>query len=242
MSQLFTTEQMLGRWEDLRELKNLMGCLSADYVLKREKEMFDAYWSNREDVCLGVNEGYYAGAQEVRRYYKAQDELIALESRLIQQAFPEELKDKSPEEIYGVGMIGYKPVDTPVIEIAEDGETAKGLWSIRGSHSGLTPGGPQAFWEWGWFAVDFVRENDAWRIWHMLYLQEVMRPAGSPWTGAEKQYAERSEFAEIKEYCPPMPFRMEVIRERYHAGRKFTQSPRIPEPYETFGKTFSYGI
>ena len=34
-----------------------------------------------------------------------------------------------------MGMIDYKPVDTGVIEVAKDGQTAKGLWMIRGSYS-----------------------------------------------------------------------------------------------------------
>ena len=171
MTKIFTAEEKLGRWEDQREIKNLMGRMSADYTLKKEADMFENYWSCRPDVCLGINTGYFKGADNVRRYYENQGERIALESRLIYERFPETFKGKT--------------LSSPLIEVAGDGETAKGIWCTRGSYSLLTAGGPQGFWEWGWFAVDFVREGDEWKIWHMLYLREVDRPCGSPWTGAK---------------------------------------------------------
>ena len=76
----YTKEELLGRWEDVREIRNVMGRLSADYVLKRENSMFESYWSAREDVCLGVNEGWYLGPEAVQGYYEAQDRRIVQES------------------------------------------------------------------------------------------------------------------------------------------------------------------
>ena len=238
---IYTPEEKLSRFEDIREIRNLMGRLSSDYVLKKDAEIPQLHWAKRDDVCLGINEGWFIGKSEVARYYSREGERIALESSLIQKAFPEELGDKSAEEVYGVGMMNYKPVDTAVIEVAGDGCTAKGIWSIRGSHSLLSEGGPISYWEWGWFAVDFVREDGQWKIWHMLYLQDVCRPCGHPWTGPEKKYAELEQFAEMKDWAAAAPTIPVVLRERYHAERAFAPTPRLPEPYETFAETFSYG-
>jgi len=242
VSKTFTSEELLGRWEDQREIKNLMGRLSQDYTLKKEGELFGKYWSKRPDVCLGINSGWFTGAERVAAYYANQAERIALESRLIAAAFPKNLGDKTEEELYGVGMMTYRPVDTPVIELSEDGETAKGLWCIRGSYSVLTPGGPQGFWEWGWFAVDFLREGETWKIWHMQYLKEIDRPCGSPWVGPRKVYDEIAGFAEMKNFQELEPNVPRALREPYSAHRAFAPSPRMPEPYTTFAETFSYGI
>ena len=237
----FSSQELLSRWEDLREIKNLMGRLSHDYVLKAVGSIYATYWSTRQDVCLGINEGWFDGAEAVSAYYVNQDERIVLESRLIQAAFPEELGNKTASEVHGVGMIDYKPVDTPVIEIAADGKTAKGLWTIRGSHSVLTKGGPMAYWEWGWFAVDFVLEDGTWKIWHMQYLQDVCRPCGYPWTGPEKAYRERPEFADVDQWTPLQPNVPCILHERYSAERAPSKAPRMPEPYETFETAFTYG-
>ena len=43
------------------------------------------------------------------------------------------MKDKTEEETYGIGTMNYYPLDTPVIEIVEDGKTAKGIWALCGT-------------------------------------------------------------------------------------------------------------
>ena len=39
--------------------QNLVGRMSTDYVLKEERNMLARYWSVREDICLGVNSGFF---------------------------------------------------------------------------------------------------------------------------------------------------------------------------------------
>jgi hypothetical protein len=238
----YSPDQLLDRFEDLREIKNLMGRLSADYSVKREGTIYDRYWSRRGDVCLGVNDGWYDGADAVRGYYESIDAVTAFHSELIANAFPDALAGKTTEELHGVGMLDYKPVDTPVIEIAGDRETAKGIWCIRGSHAKITTSGPVAYWEWGWFAVDFTREPEGWNIWHMRYLDEVLLPSGSKWYGEPKKFDELPAFARAEDVGPVSPPKPGKLRERYSADREFTPSPRVPEPYATFGETFSYGM
>jgi hypothetical protein len=86
----FTTEQLLTRFEDRREIINLMARYAADYLLKKERTMFANYWSTRSDVTRGVNDGYYVGAQAVADYYAALDAKNALVAKLIQKKFPEQ--------------------------------------------------------------------------------------------------------------------------------------------------------
>ena len=242
MPQVLTAEQKLSRWEDTREIKNLVGRMSTDYVLKEERSMLARYWSAREDICLGVNEGWFSGRSAVAEYYAGQEARIAAESAMIQAAFPKELGDKTAEQVHGVGMIDYKPVDTGVIEVAGDGQTAKGLWMIRGSYSKLTAGGPVAYWEWSWLAIDFVREAGEWKIWHQQYLREIDRPCGYPWVGEEHAFPPRDEFAGAEDIREAAPNVAAPLRETYSAHRPFTPSPEVPVPYDTFAHTFSYGL
>ncbi len=232
--------EQLSRWEDRREIQNLMGKLSAHYVLRKEEDAI-RYWSRRDDICLGVNDGWYAGRDAICAYYAAFHARTALQSRLIAAAFPEQAAGKTEEELYGVGMMSYKPLDTAVIVVADDGMTAKGLWYCRGSYSELTPGGPVAFWEWAWFAVDFIWEEGAWRIWHMLNVQEVNAPCGRHWGEPYELPSPVPEFAAVAEFKLPEPNIKAVNRVLYSAARPFTRTPRLPEPYATFSETFSYG-
>ncbi len=67
--------------------------------------------------------------------------------------------------------------ETPVIEVALDGKTAKGLWysigqSVRGEvdSSGKTSVGTG--WMWEKYGVDFIKEDGKWKIWHLVNLMD----------------------------------------------------------------------
>lgn len=234
-------EEKLNRFEDLREIKNLMGRLSAAYLACEQATMFERFWSRQDDVSLATNKGYFVGAEAITAYYVNQHERIALASDLLQKHFPDDLAKLSAKEVYGVGHMDYKPVENHVIEVAGDRKTAKGLWCLRGAHAAMTPGGPQAMWEWGWFAVDFVWENDEWKIWHLQYIQDVVRPTGNPWHGPAFAYETLPQFAALADFKEIEPSHPVKIHEMYHSARAFSPAPRTPEAYATFSETFSYG-
>ena len=241
MSRNFTPEELLTRWESRREIQNVMGKVSQSYIMMEEAQIYDRFWSKREDVCLGVNEGWYAGAAAVQGYYDAMGEKIRLASDLIAKAFPEKLSGKTTEELYGVGQLGVKPIDTFVIEIAEDGETAKGIWALRNTYSAITPRGPESYWQWGWVAADFVREETGWKIWHLLILNDVHVQAGLQYYEADKPYPPVPGFEDMAEFRMPEPNVKVTLREPYSPNRPRTPAPEVPKPYETFDPACSYG-
>ena len=68
-----TPELQIERWEDRRDIKNLMGRYAYDCLMKNEREIFTKHWSSREDVCLMLPQGTYRGKIAVRGYYSALD-------------------------------------------------------------------------------------------------------------------------------------------------------------------------
>ena len=85
MKQKMTSEQMLCRFEDRREITNLMARYSADFLLKKERDMYENYWSKAADITLAFNDGYYAGPGAVQEYYGALDAKNALVAKLVQK-------------------------------------------------------------------------------------------------------------------------------------------------------------
>lgn len=235
-------EVLLDRYLDKREVRNIMGRITAHYSVREEGKIYDDFWSKRDDVCLGVNDGWFEGAEAVKSYYKGLNDRVVFETKLIQKAFPKRLAGMSDEEVFGAGMMTYRPMCTQVVEIAKDGKTAKGIWCDRGSHSQLTPGGPVAFWEWGWFAVDFVKEGDDWKIWHMQNFMELVAPCGESWGQKSGPKPVVDAFKAMADYKDPQPNVPVKLHEMYNPNRPFTTSPALPCPYETFSETFSYGI
>ncbi len=159
-----TSEQLVGIWEDQRDLKNLMGKICYTHLLKQEKTMVETFWSGIDDICLGTNDGYYTGAAAVRGYYDAIYQHTLEATEFLKKAFPDRMGRLTEEEQFGAGSMDVKPMDTAVIEIAGDGQTAKGIWYSRGTYNDLTPQGPLSFWSLGVYACDFVREDGQWNV------------------------------------------------------------------------------
>lgn len=245
MSAGWTTKDKTRRWEHHREIKNLMGKYMLSLLLNKEKDMYEMFWSKTaRDVCLGFNNGWYSGEKAIRAYYEAVHQSVVKTAKLMQQLYPAQLGDKSDDEIFGAGPYTSRPVSNVVIEIAEDEKTAKGMWYSRGSSVRVTISGTISYWSWGVYAVDFVYEDEAWKLWHMRYLEDVNIPCGQSWGKPEQPYPAApgyetadSLYAEI-----PRPNVPTVLREYYHPNRPFTPLPAYPEPYGSFADTFSYGI
>lgn len=235
------SEQRLRRLEYLREIKNIMGIYSGLYLLKREGEIYNTLWSTREDICLGINEGYYIGAQSVSAYYNALSAECDYKSSYLIKQFAEQAAQVSEEARQGFGLIDYRPMDTFVIEIAEDNQTAKGMWYCRGSYVDVTEKGPLSRWVWGYYLVDFVLENGSWKIWHLKDLKDADNFCGTAWTDQDVQLPNLDEFCGAENFTLPAPDVPCVLHERYHSFRRWTPAPRMPEPYDTFANTFSYG-
>lgn len=237
---MLSIEQRMERWEDQRAIKNLMGKYANLLILNREADLFELLWSRAEDVCLGFNGGWYRGSAAVKGYWQACVDRNMLVARLLQKRFPVILAGKSDEELYGMGPMKVKPMYTPLIEVADDGKTAKGLWSCWGSHNEVEACGPIARWSWGYFAVDFIKESDGWKIWHMQNTDDIDAVCGQSWGKPEQLPEEIPEFAALKDFSYPPFTEEETLRLPYSPTRPLAPAPRLPEPYATFAETFSY--
>jgi hypothetical protein len=239
----YSAEEMVSRWEDQREIKNLMGKYANCIILNREGEIFELFWAaENENICLAFNDGYYKGSRDVSAYYQAVYERNALVSRILRDAFPEKLGGMSDEEINGIGPFKVKPMACPVIEIAQDGKTAKGLWYCQGACNEVGAAGPVAYWTWGFFAVDFIKQGKQWRILHLQHVNDVDSLCGQSWGKPQKEYPQLPEFAPLGEFEYPEYTKAITIRTPYRADRPLVPAPKMPQPYKTFNDTFSYGF
>lgn len=238
----FTTEQLAQRWEDRRAVKNLLGKYVVSILLKREPTMFECFWSKKEDICLGINEGWFAGREAVKGYYEALDKRNIAVRDLLVSLFPEKAAGKTPEELYGIGVFDVMSTTNSVIEIAADGQTAKGMWHGFGKPVDVTEKGPLSYWILGTYCVDFILEDGQWKLWHMMYLEDVHAPTGHNWSLNENPYPDLPEFAPLAAVEKPRPNVPVALRRRYSADRPFTKLPDFPKPYNTFAETFSYGM
>ena len=144
------------------------------------------------------------------------------------------------------GIWGMHLNTTPIIVIADDGKTAKGVWYSPGVEVGFRgekdkDGNPVASGNWWWekYGVDFVKEDGEWKIWHIQmyydHTPQISSETGSTiWTkpsgggGGGGQALQPGHEANPNPYKAWGPDTVPVLR------------PELPEPYYTFSETFSY--
>lgn len=239
----YTTDQLADRWMDRREIQNLMGKFVYKKLLKHEREIFEGFWASSEDICLGVNEGWFKGRAEVRRYYEEMFEITEVKSKHMQELYPDFLGSVPDGELHGVGSVNIDPLTTCVIEQAEDGKTAQGLWYVIGADNDVTPHGPYSMWAYGYMAADFVKEGDDWKIWHLRDIEDISAPVGMDWSSEWEIPAVKEKYAALQPLKAPEPTVKQTIRELYSPERAFTPLVEfVPQPYASFSDTTSYGI
>ena len=217
--------------EDTTAIANIMGAFTFLNCYKQHKRQFENWSTNEPTITL--NEGKYVGYEAVKAFFVDYNEAqTRWANETMRKLFPEELGGKSDEEIWAVGSNTVLNFTTPLIEVAFDGQTAKGMWYVYGSTTEVYSTGPKAAWNFGRCAVDFIKEDGVWKIWHMTMFTDIQCPVGGNW-GKDKMYPH--EGVEI-----PAP----TVKEHYYTGygEDFLSlvEPPLPEPYDTFANTFSY--
>lgn len=125
---------------------------------------------------------------------------------------------------------------TPVVEIAEDLQTAQGVWFSPGFETIMEDGEGVAYWCYGKYACDFIKQDGEWRIWH-LHMYPIFRiPQNESWA---------REFPSIEEYLADtydgwegLPtFEPTTFMDEYSINRIPKYWPQPPKPYKTFSET-----
>lgn len=239
----YSAEQLVERWEHYQEIVNLMGRRSFYNLWKMEDKVWEDLWCKKApDPCFGCNDGYYKGYDAISAYFEALHKLNEVRAEVGKEAFPKELGNKSLEELYGVGSCNTDNLTTPLVEIAEDNMTAKGIWYSLMNETDYTEAGPTTYHKWGWVAADFVYEDGKWKIWHLLVTEDFKALAGKSWAVPQEAKPIDPKFAKIGEYkLPELNVPMKVY-EHFSPFKEIKPFAPLPVEYDTFTNTFSYGI
>ena len=133
---------------------------------------------------------------------------------------------------HGDGYMAFHPATTGLVELAGDGRTAKGLFY---SIANETEDG-RALWMPEKIGVDFVKEGDAWKIWHLVAALDLTCEAG-------EDYSQQDPYPDYTTDPVMVEFGEPTIRQLIHDGtfNWWDNYPAMPEPYETWSDDISYG-
>lgn len=218
----YTAPQLMSRIQNLRSIENIMSKFAFLTYYKRYDEIMCQLWSENGPT-LTTNDDQFSGYTAVyHQIAQRGEEDTRRDNAVMRKLFPEELGDKKDSEMWGAGSAMVHTITTPVIELAGDEKTAKAMFYSLGSCTEIDPEkGPKAYWVWEKYAVDFIKEADGWKIWHMVIMTDFKTPVGENWANVNL-----------------------APTGSYYSAYTPKQTPQegvpVPVPYGTFSETFSY--
>jgi hypothetical protein len=247
--------QSIQRLLDYMEIQNVMAKHSYYYGAQEQWKELDEAWSRkRDDISYGHNDGYYVGRKSVEAYYgKANETRRKQTLENVSKLYPE---IKNIKENEGVGDLVIHTLTTPYIEIAEDGQTAKGIWMSIGlcSRTGQD-GKATGMWLWEKFATDFVKEDGEWKIWHFQIYSDVLgnvdqamltmfaqqlQGAAAPAAGQQAQGVAAPAGGQGPQGGKISGFDKNIqLYELYSTTRVPKLTPALPAPYKTWDDSLS---
>lgn len=127
------------------EIQSVMGRYEFYYMAQRQDLMSDL-WSKRPDASMDI----MGGAKLVN-----------------QPLWPDEIDPEAPGETQPTGTFRVHALSTPVVEVAADCMTARATWISPGFDTDVRDGKANCSWCWIKYGCDFVREDGAWKLWHL---------------------------------------------------------------------------
>ena len=222
----YTDLELIQRVWDVEEVKKL--CAKRCYYLAndwREKEL-DELWvtgeAAKKTASFGRNWGYYVGMDAIRDYYV---------NRHNQQI------DALPGKNHGDGCLFHHPASTGLVYEAYDGQTARGLWYCISQETVPTSDTEaDARWYLEKLAIDFLKEDGVWKIWHVVVATDLTSEAGQDYMQQKVYLPDRENPAYVEFGEPTISMLTHNVMFNW-----LDNYPAPPVPYQTFNEDNSYG-
>ena len=234
------TKSAARRARDFAEIKNLYAAHAYCMGAQKQRYELETYWAKeRDDIVYAVGDDAWVGRELVYAYYADSTERAA-HRRLssIHQLDPENVEDS--DENLNIGDLCIRGGSTPQLEIAGDGRTAKGVWQTISLTSYLDSSDtPIPFLAVGRDLVEFIREEDGWKIWHFRVLRDFQ------WRTSEDLVLNKTRLFRTVGNSGTMvpatvklrPFEMEG---NYNTRRVPKFAPPLPKPTPTWDEEQSF--
>jgi hypothetical protein len=214
-------EERMKRVEDMLEVQNLMGRYEYMHTAGMHEKVLDLYAMKTPDVSMEIAHwGKWEGPEAVRKG------MIGVHTQA---------------EHVQYGVMAVHALASPVIEVAEDGKTARGVWVSPGFESIPEPNGEiGATWCWCKYGCDFIKEDGKWKIWHSHVYRIFDTPYNQSWVETSRPGAKR---AMVDTDWVPKELRGNkptTYDHPYSVSTAPEYVPAPPEPYKTFNPKNRY--
>lgn len=207
-SRLAELEHRMMLAEDRARVANVMGYYEYLTLAHRFRDLANHFALSEPDVTIDIdNMARWVGPEKVRAILLSQD------------INPEPISTLPLDLAPSAGQMHEHTLTTPIIEVADDGQTAQGLWISPGHE---TVGG-KAYWAWCKYAVDFKKIDGAWKIWHMKIHGTFFTPFDKDWVETAQHAPRETPWADHAG--------AQAIEPWQYSGEDIPPLLRIPRPY-----------
>lgn len=232
-----TAEEQVWLLWDKEEIKDLMS-RSAYYTANDDRrraisELWVAQDENRKTASLGYNNGYYTGMDNIIRHYVVD----AYDQRFenLKQRHEDSGVDLSEKNL-GFGSAFVHTRNTPYIEVAGDGKTAKYIGYDCGLYCvGKSGDSGDCYFTFAKLFADLIKENDQWKIWHLLITYDHIIPVGENYGDLDPEAPWGADA--VEQACGDPTIR-DVAYDALYGWTDVWE--RLPRPYYTFDPAKSY--
>lgn len=201
-------EQEADRLRSWNAVSNLMGQYTVNWVPRNLHRALDFYALDQPDVSVEIaDRGVFIGPEAVELFFNKFSRMSQVEGNL---------------------LLHY--LTSPMIVVAGDGKTAKGVWRSPGIEAVMPPDGgkPVPLWSFGAYAVDFIRTQGVWKVWHLHWYRTIKCTYKDAWVeDLSLTYTGR---------IPGSPENLgaTTFHNPYRPDTTQESIPPCPEPYETW--------
>lgn len=206
----YTVEEKINHLWDQNQIRKLMARYSY-YGYGRAWEEVPGMFATRDDIwidCEGF--GMFDGPSGIKTFFVDWHHSMEGDAK---------------------GIFSIHTLSSEIIEVAKDGKTARGLWYSPGAESRrAVGGGHEAYWIWGLYAIDFIKEDGEWKFWHFRIPHLLLCDYHSSWV----ELAEKPMGGEIANDGRPVADRPSSFDPTFFDLEKATDMFfEPPYPYET---------
>lgn len=230
------------------EVQNCMSKHAYYHQVGQHLEEMEDIWVKEDGAyAKTAHWGGYQGIELLKEYYGYYN--LENKKKALEEISKVSEVENVPENIGAGNEYVIHMQTTPVIEIAGDGKTAKGIWYTPGIaiRVVIIDGKPEVSGTWMFekYAVDFAKEDGKWKIWHFGNYGEPGPPGWGP-TAQAAQAPPRDQAldagVQTAASARPQPNNPNhgIPTQSWSPTLVPQIIPKFPEPYYTFSETFSY--
>lgn len=237
INRILTPEEQVWLLWDKEEIKDLMSRFAYFTANDERRRAIAELWvasdENRKTASLGYNNGYYTGMENIIRHYitDCYDDRFAL-----LEAYHNKAGVELSEKNLGYGCSFVHTRNTPYIQVAGDGKTAKYIGYDCGIYCiGNPDGGSDSNFTFAKIYADLAKEGECWKIWHLLIAYDHIIPAGRRYGELDP---EAPWGADVVEQACGDPTIRDVAYDALYGWTDVWE--RLPRPYYTFDPSKAY--